>query len=177
MAQTTFQGPVRSLNGFISTGPGSVVNVPDATNTLTLTVADHAGRVIKTNDASLILTLPTISAAANGASSGPGSDPSNPNNQGAEFYIFIETTATAVAIKTDGTDKFVGSVTVIDTDSSGAMFGYAPGASNDVINLNGTTQGGIAGSWIKITALTTAKYLVEGVLLASGVPATPFADA
>lgn len=177
MSRTTFTGPVRSLGGFYTQGPATVVNVPDATNTLTLTVADHAGRIIKTNDASLILTLPTISAAADPVSSGPAADPNNPNNQGASFYIFIETTATAVAIKTDGTDKFVGSVSLIDTDSSGAMFGYAPGASNDVINLNGTTQGGIAGSWVKITALTTAKYLVEGVLLASGVPATPFADA
>lgn len=177
MAQTTFQGPVRSLNGFISTGPGNVVNIPDATNTLTLTVADHAGRIIKTNDASLILTLPTISAAANGASSGPGSDPSNPNNQGAEFYIFIETTASAVAIKTDGTDKFVGSLQMVATDAAGAMTAYAPGASNDVINLNGTTTGGIAGSWVRISALTTAKYRVEGVLLGSGAVATPFADA
>ena len=177
MAQTTFQGPVRSLAGFINVGPANVVNVPDATNTLTLTVADHAGRVLRTHDASLTITLPSINAAANGASSGPSQDPSNANNQGAEFFIFVETAATAVKITTDGSDKFVGSIQLVDTDSSGAVFGYAPGASNDTINMNGTTTGGIAGSWVKITALTTAKYRVEGVLLASGVPATPFADA
>lgn len=177
MAQTTFQGPVRSLSGFINTGPSNVVNVADNTDTLTLTVAAHAGKIIKTNDASLIITLPTINAAANGAYSGPSEDPSNANNQGAEFFIFIETAATAVAIKTDGTDKFVGSVAMVDTDTGGAVTAFAPAAANDVINLNGTTTGGIAGSWVHITALTTAKYLVQGMILASSTVGTPFADA
>lgn len=177
MGKTTFSGPVRSLNGFMMTGPGSVKNLANGTNTVTLTVDDYAGRFITTNDATLIITLPTINASANSAYSGPGSDPNNPNNQGASFFIFIETTATAVAIKTDGTDKFVGSVLMVDTDTAGAATGYAPAASNDVINLDGTTKGGIAGSWLRITALKTAKYMVEGVLLGSGTVETPFADA
>ena len=176
MALTTFQGPVRSLNGFYAQGPGSVVNVANGTNTLSLTVAAHAGKVLRTNDATLILTLPTIVATADPVTSGPGSDPNTLNNIGATYTIFIETSATAVAIKTDGTDKFVGSILMVDTDSSGAGYGYAPAASNDVINLNGTTTGGIAGSLVIITALASLKYLVQGVLLGSGVVATPFAD-
>jgi hypothetical protein len=177
MAQTTFQGPVRSLNGFIGTGPGSVKNIANGTNTLTLTVADYAGRIISTNDATLVITLPTINATADAASSGPGSDPSNPSNIGAVFTIFIETSATAVAIKTDGTDKFVGSVTMVDTDTAGAATGYAPAAANDVINFNGNTTGGIAGTYVTITALASLKYMVTGVVLGSGIVATPFADA
>jgi len=42
MANTTFDGPVRSRNGFQSIGPGSVIALTAATN---LTVADHAGRL------------------------------------------------------------------------------------------------------------------------------------
>jgi alpha-tubulin suppressor-like RCC1 family protein len=83
----------------------------------------------------------------------------------------------ALAIKTDGTDKFVGSIMMVDTDSSGAVSGYAHASSNDVINLNGTTTGGIAGSWIEITAVDANKYFVTGILLGSGSVATPFADA
>jgi hypothetical protein len=109
--------------------------------------------------------------------SGPGADPNTLNNLGATYRVFIETSATAVAIKTDGTDKFVGSIMMVDTDSSGAVSGYAPSASNDVINLNGTTTGGIAGSWIEITAVDANKYFVTGILLGSGSVATPFADA
>lgn len=177
MATTTFQGPVTSKNGFISTGPGAVKNIANGTNTLSLTVAEHAGRILRTNDATLILTLPTINASADSPYAGPGDDPNSPNNVGAVFTIFIETAATAVAIRTDGTDKYVGSILMVDTDSSGATTGYAPGASNDFINLNGTTTGGIAGSWVRITALASAKYMVEGVLLGSGAVGTPFADA
>ena len=34
MAQTTFQGPVRSLGGFISQGPNAVANLANGTNWL-----------------------------------------------------------------------------------------------------------------------------------------------
>lgn len=169
MARSTFSGPVRSLNGFYSTGPGCVVNLANGTNTITLTVADHAGKVIRTNDASLVITLPTISASTTDTGD-------TANNCGAVYTIFVETAATALSITTDGTDKFVGSILMVDTDTAGAATGYAPGAANDFINMNGTTTGGIAGSWVRITALTTAKYMVEGVLLGSGTVATPFAD-
>lgn len=177
MARTTFQGPVRSLGGFYSQGPNTVVDAPNGTNTLSLTVAANAGRTLRTNDATLVITLPTINALPDPTSSGPGSDPNTLNNIGATYRIYVETTASAVAIKTDGTDKFVGSVLMIDTDSSGAVSGYAPAASNDVINLNGTTTGGIAGSWIEITAIAALEYAVTGVLLGSGSVATPFANA
>ena len=176
MARTTFQGPVRSLGGFYSQGPNTVTNVADATNTLTLSVASNAGRTLRTNDATLIITLPTINASADPVSSGPGADPNTLNNIGATYSIFVETTASAVAIKTDGTDKFVGSLMMVDTDSSGAAYGYAPASSNDVVNLNGTTTGGIAGTWVTVTVLAANKYFVQGVVLGSGTVATPFAD-
>lgn len=177
MALTTFQGAVRSLNGFYAQGPGTVVNVPDATNTLALTVAANAGKVIRTNDATLILTLPTIVATADSVTSGPGSDPNTTNNIGTTYTIVIETAATAVAIKTNGTDKFVGSLSVVATDAAGATTTYVPAASNDVINLDGSTTGGAVGSIITITALASLKYMVTGVLIGSGTIATPFADA
>lgn len=179
MAQTTFQGPVRSLNGFFTQGPGNVVNVTAST---TLTVADHAGKIITVGGsiaANVVLTLPSINVSANGAQSGPGSDPNNQNNQGAVFTVFVPTTVSTSTLKivTDGTDKFVGSILTVDTDSSGAMAGFAPASTNDAINLNGTTTGGFAGSYVQITALSSAKYMVQGVVNCTGSPATPFADA
>lgn len=177
MARTTFQGPVRSLAGFYSQGPATVANLANGTNTVTLDVASYAGKVIRTNDATLVITLPSINTTANPTTSGPGQDPNTVNNVGTTYTFYVETTASAWALKTDGTDKFVGSVLMVDTDSSGATTGYAPGASNDVINLNGTTTGGIAGSTITVTVVAANKYLVQGVLLGSGSVATPFADA
>lgn len=178
MALTTFQGPVRSLAGFYTQGPDNVVNITAST---TLTVAAHAGKVITvggTIASNIVITLPAINTTATPNSAGPGSDPNNPNNQGAVFTIFVPTTiaTSSVKIGTNGTDKYVGSILMIDTDSSDAVTGYAPGATNDFINLNGTTTGGRAGSYIQVTALSSAVYLAQGVVVGSGSVATPFAD-
>jgi len=176
MAQTTFQGPVRSLAGFISQGPATVVDVANGTNTLALNVASYAGKTIRTNDATLVITLPAINVTANSVTSGPGQDPNTANNVGTTYTIVIETAATLVIIATDGQDKFVGSLLMVATDASGATTGYAPAAANDVIRLNGTTTGGAAGSVITVTVLAENKYMVTGTLLGSGTVATPFAN-
>jgi len=177
MARTTFQGPVRSLAGFYSQGPNTIINLASGTNTVTLDVATYAGKVIRTNDATLVITLPAINASSNPSSSGPGEDPNTLNNVGTTYTFFIETAATAVSIATNGTDKFVGSLLMVATDAAGATTGYAPAAANDFINLDGTTTGGAAGSWITVTVLASLKYYVTGVLLGSGTVATPFANA
>ena len=65
---------------------------------------------------------------------------------------------------------------MVDTDSSGATVGYTAASTNDFINLNGTTTGGVAGSYVQIFAIAANKYVVSGVLNGSGTVATPFAD-
>ena len=171
MANTTFSGPVISKNGFIGTGPGSTVAL---TANTTLTVNDHAGRILLTQDADGIFTLPSINANANGASAGE-TDYNNLNNIGASFYFYVDTTATDVQIVTDGTDKFVGAALIAVDD--GAKKAFFPAASNDVLSMNGTTTGGIIGSVIQVTALQSAEYLVHNTLiLGSGTIVTPFSD-
>ena len=155
MAKSTFSGPVVSNNGFISAGSNNVKNI---TAEETLTFNDHAGRIIEVNDADGAVTLPSIKSG----------------ELGAKYTFFIGTTASDLDIKTDGTDKFVGSVMVAVNDGSKKSF--VPGATNDVISMNGTTTGGIANSFVEVTALATAEYLVQGVLIGSGTVATPFAD-
>ena len=78
-------------------------------------------------------------------------------------------------IKTDGTDKFKGAIMIGVDDGSKKAF--VPGASNDVITMNGSTKGGLAGSIVKVTAIASAKYAVEGIILGSGTIVTPYADA
>ena len=172
MAKTTFSGPVYSKNGFINTGPGLTVSLTADT---TLTVADHAGRILLCNDADGKFTLPTINVNSNSAVAGD-TDYNNLNNVGASFYFFVETAATDMDILTDGTNKFVGAVVVGVDDGSKKIF--VPGSSNDVITMNGGTKGGIAGSVIKITAIDDDKYLVhDSILIGSSTIVTPFADA
>ena len=173
MANTTFDGPVRSKNGFINIGPGMTKSLTADT---TLSVQEHAGRILLLNDADGKFTLPSINTTADSAVAGPGSDPNNLNNIGASFYFYVETLATDLDIKTDGTDKFTGAVIIAVNDGSKKAF--VPGATNDVITMTGTTKGGIVGSVLQITAIDTANYLVHNsLLIGSGSIETPFADA
>jgi hypothetical protein len=178
MARTTFQGPVRSLTGFYSQGPSAVIGITAST---ALNPVDHGGRIITvggTLASNLVLTLPTINASTDPSSSGPGQDPNTQNNEGVIYTIWVPTTIATSSLKiaTDGTDKYVGSVLSIDTDSSNVTVGFVPSASNDFINFNGGTTGGVAGTWVKIVAVAALKYMVTGVVLGTGVVATPFAD-
>lgn len=182
MAQTTFQGPVRSLGGFYSQGPATVVNITADT---TLSPALHGGRILAVGGAlaaNLTLTLPAIDASANPVTSGPGQDPNTLNNLGVVYTIWVPTTITTSELKIGtaaaSSDLFIGSLLSVDTDSSGAMKGFtANGSSNDFINLNGADKGGVAGTYIQIVAVATDKYMVTGVLNCTGSPGTPFADA
>ena len=171
MATTTFSGPVKSLRGFVTAGPDSIVNITAET---TLTFAAHAGKVIKVNDADGAITLPTIKADSKGASAGDN-DPNANNQLGAVYKFFVGTDCTDCDIKTDGTDKFVGHATVVNV-SDGTNSTFAPASSNDVISMNGGTTGGDRGSTVTITAIADNEYLVEAVLIGAGTEATPFAD-
>ena len=178
MAISTFDGPVRSLGGIFQQGPSTIVEITSST---TLNPVAHAGRIISvggTLAANVVLTLPTINTSANVSSSGPGNDPNTANNEGVVYTIWVPTTIATSSLKigTDGTDKFVGTILGVDTDSSNALVAYTAGASNDYINFNGTTTGGVAGSWVQIVAIAANKYMVNGIALGSGTVATPFAD-
>mgnify|MGYP003119151082 FL=1 len=168
MAKSTFSGPIQSLAGFISAGNANVVSLTADTS---ITVADHAGKVLICNDADGDFKLPSI------VSTDPGdnTDPNQLNNLGATFTFIVVTAATDMDIFTDGTDKFVGGLYTGVTNATGKTF--ISGASNDVITMNGSTKGGLAGSIVKCTAMATAKYAVEGIILGSGTLVTAFADA
>ena len=168
MAKSTFSGPIQSLAGFISAGNANVVSLTADT---TLTVADHAGKVLLCNDADGKFTLPSIVATAPGRDD----DPNQLNNLGATFTFVVVTAATDLDIKSDGTDKFVGGVYIGKDNASGKVF--ISGSSNDVLTMNGSTKGGLAGSIVRCTAIASAKYAIEGIVLVSGTIVTPFADA
>ena len=153
MARTTFSGPVVSNNGFAVSGSGSVVQLAAADTTLTFDA--HAGRIVEVNDVDGVITLPTITTATIGA----------------KYTVYIGTNSTSGQIATDGTDKFVGSLTVVGTTT----MAFVPGAANDEIDFNNTTKGGKVGTLIEFTALATAQYLVQGVSVGSGTVVTPFA--
>jgi hypothetical protein len=166
------------LGGIYQQGPATVV---DITTSTTLTPEAHGGRIVAVGGslaAALTLTLPVINTSANSTTSGPGQDPSTVNNEGVVYTIWVPTTISTSALKifAPSTNLFIGSLISVDTDTSGAVVGFtANGTSNDYINLNGTTTGGVAGTFVQIYAIAALKYMVTGTVLGSGTVATPFA--
>ena len=169
MAISTFDGPVRSLNGFYSQGPGNILTLGA---TVTLSVATHAGHTLLV-PATCAIILPTIVTTADPASSGPGSDPNTLSNLGVAFNLFfnaIATDTTSQTITCGGSDKFVGSLGVVST-----VYNAFASVTGTVITLNKTTSGGAArGSQITLVALAANLWSVNGVLIGSGTAGTPF---
>jgi len=176
MANTTFQGPVISKNGFYNTGPGNIV---DADASTSLTVASHAGRIVL-NDAvgAVTYTLPAINANADSAVAGPGSDLNNQSNIGSTFEIFSSVTKTGnlVVQVANANDVMVGSAIFID-DTSDNTVGFETVAASDTITLNGSTTGGVTFAKILCTAISSTQWKVDVVSGCTGTPATPFSAA
>jgi len=176
MANTTFQGPVTSKNGFITTGPANVV---DADSSTSLTVASHAGRIVHNNAAGAVTyTLPAINANSDSAVAGPGADLNNLSNIGATFEIFASITKTGSLIVqvANANDVMVGGAKFID-DSSDNMVGFETVAASDTITLNGSTTGGVTFAKIECTVLASGKWKVDVISGCTGTPATPFSAA
>lgn len=152
---TTFSGPVRSLAGFI-TGTDSVA--PSVTSA-TLTVTDvYNGLSIPLNRAGgMTVTLP----AATGSQ--------------AVYKFLVGTTFTSNGViqVANVTDVMAGLASV--GGATGAVFSTLP--ASDTITMNGSTTGGLAGSYIQLTDISAGEWLVNAALIGSGTPATPFSAA
>ena len=156
MASTTFSGPVTSTAGFIT---GTGVNSTVTASTLTVTAAEYNGQTINLSRAAgITVTLP----AATGSN--------------ATYRFVVSTTVTSNSYKiqvANSTDVLNGSAAVAGTTAS--VFGTLP--ASDTLTMNGSTTGGLAGSYVEITDIASGIFLVGGALVGSGTPATPFSAA
>ena len=156
MAITTFSGPVASTAGFIT---GTGVNSTVTASTLTVTAADYNGQTINLSRAAgITVTLP----AATGTN--------------AVYTFVVSTTVTSNSYKiqvANSTDVLNGNLLV--SGATGTTFGTLP--ASDTITMNGSTTGGLAGSYVQVTDIAAGYYLVQGSLVGSGTPATPFSAA
>ena len=179
MANTTFDGPDRSRNGFQTIGPDAIDANTLATN---MTVAANAGRIMLMDAATTptAITIPAIISTADGANSGPGSDPNNASTIGTTFEIVFTDEFTGTIQTANTADTFIGGVTLGVDNTAVAKAFFVPATANNELNLNGeagagnATTGGLIGSRLKFTAVAANKYMVEGLLIGSGTVATPF---
>lgn len=140
------------------TGPG-IVNVTGST--LAVTAALHAGRIVTLNRAAgVACTLPLASGSGN------------------VYTFFVGTTNTSVGnvVKaTSAADSFGGGITLA-SDIAGVVI--PTDADTDTITMGGsdTTQGGVLGTWVKLTDVAVGKYMCEGFLVSVGAESTPFGN-
>jgi hypothetical protein len=193
MANTTFNGPVRSEGGFEqitkNSSTGAVTTNFDidtsgnisGTGTSKLTGATNFVK----DYASITTATLTLTAADSGTVYGfnkaDGIVVTLPTPAAGIHYKFlVETTFTSAGqIKTattDGTDGFLGTAFVFDTGEIGETDNFHPASSNDVIDLGAVEQGWLTGGFINLTGVNTTTWFVEAFLMGDGTLATPFTD-
>ena len=97
---------------------------------------------------------------------------------GLVYDFIVSTTITSNAAKvitSAGTELLIGGYTNVDTDTSNAVAAFTANGSTHVsVSMNGTTTGGILGTKIRFTCLSTTRWMVEGIVQGSGTVATAF---
>lgn len=95
---------------------------------------------------------------------------------GREFEFFVTTTITSNAAKiiTNSASVFLlGEVfTYTTATASGAGFAFN-GTTHIACSMNGTTTGGIIGTWIRVKAISDTQWFITGLIVGSGTIATP----
>lgn len=96
-----------------------------------------------------------------------------------DFVATVSVTTNAYKIITGaGTELLIGSYVSLDTDSSNALAAFTGNGTNHIA-LNMTAEasnalGGIQGTQVKFTKLTSTLWEVSGVVECGGTPATAF---
>lgn len=193
MANTTFNGPIRSEGGF------EQITKSSTTGAITTNFdIDSSGNITGTGTSKITgatnIVVPytsitdatyTVTTAMSGTTFGfnraAGIVVTLPTPAaGLNYKFLVETTFSGAGqIKTattDGTDGFLGTAFLFDTGEIGETDNFHPAASNDVIDLGAIEQGWLTGGWINLTGVNTTTWWVEAWLMGDGTLATPFTD-
>ena len=89
------------------------------------------------------------------------------------YKFYTKTTVTAdMTIAALTTDIIQGAIIVGTAATAGTM---AATATSDKLTMNGSTTGGLLGSYVEFTDVVSGAWVVRGALVSSGTAATPFA--
>lgn len=127
--------------------------------TATVTTAQSGTTLVLNRAAGCVLTLPVPVA-------------------GLTYDVIVGTSITGGTGEIDtssGSVFLLGSVLVTKSTDGTVLAAFADGAATVKIAGNGTTTGALKGSWVRLTAISTTVWGIQGFWLASGSIATPFA--
>lgn len=138
-----------------SQGTDPIIN--DGNSTLALSSDQTGSTVVLNRAAGSVVTLPSD------ATIGVNYD----------FVVGTSVTSNVYSIGTnDGLSVLTGSVFVKKSAANDTIF--SPSSSDDTINMNGTTTGGLIGTAFNIKLISANNWFVSGYTTGSGTIATPF---
>ena len=93
-----------------------------------------------------------------------------------EFFASVTVTSNSYKIITDAATTFLLGEVLTYTTATASPAGFAfNGTTHVACTMNGTTTGGIIGTWIKVKAISTTQWAINGLIVGSGTIATPAA--
>jgi hypothetical protein len=148
------------LNPVFDTVSGKRPVISGSGATRSLSTEESGSLVLMDRAAGIVFTLPT-------------------QRPGTYYDFMVTTTVTSNSYKVitgAGTELLIGSLTNIDTDTSNAVAAWtANGSTHIAVTMNGTTTGGVAGTYFRLTCLSATRWLLSGTIQGTGVVATPLA--
>ena len=183
MARSTFAGPVRSLRGFLGTGPemntGTISAGTVDGGTDVKGIDTYQGKVIQLGNNTVIFNLPEIITTATPGVAG-ANDPTSGNRVGLMYTFLLTanlsgetfTLNAGTAAGRSNADVFQGTAQYVDTGDN-SMEGFnAAGA--DTLTLDGSTRGGLGGSIVYCRAAADGIWLIHCALNGNGTMVTPW---
>lgn len=128
------------------------------TASTTLAKSDVGSTIVLSAAAGLTVTLPSATGSFS------------------KYRCVVATTVTSNSykIQVTTTDVMMGTVDVA-SDIAGVTCPTT--STSDTITMNGSTTGGILGSWVEFEDIASGKWAVKGGLVSSSAEATPFSAA
>lgn len=91
------------------------------------------------------------------------------------LYVGTTITSNSFIVQVANASDIIQGVVHLTTDIAGTSMPTA--STTDTITMNGSTTGGVKGSWVRLTDVATNNWLLEGGLVCTGTEATPFSAA
>jgi hypothetical protein len=173
MARSTFDGPVRTLRGFIATGNVMGQAIGAGTINGATDIDKYQGRAVTIGNTTTVFNLPEIVSDTN-------ITPNTLSTIGLEYTFLITTNLSGetftlnagTAAGRSTADVFQGSAWYVDTgDNSVEGFNAA---GTDTLILDGSTRGGLTGSMVYCRAVGANIWLITADLNGSGTMVTPW---
>lgn len=150
-----------SVTSLVNTGTssGAKANTIDQTTaTATLTAAQSSSVILLDKTDGVTVTLPPPAIGLN-----------------YRFLYVVDQASSATVIVTDAGTTFVkGGINLLVVNSATSKGFVGNGSTHVKVTSNATTTGGLAGGSLEVRCISATLWSIDGQLVGSGAPATPF---